>query len=438
MLNDNLFGQTYNQIQKAVFGETAQNFQMIVAPIAFTFQTAGLGQMDPATYQLVSQMPVWSPVATFGQNGTTLFSAYRQLLANVTFKVDDSKAKDLAQQASQINGLQRQLSEEQANTTQAYNVAKANGGDVFIAMYPTIKDWLGGPGSTYVTKINTLTKSINELSDKYANDLASMQGDSSLSESLKATQIPTEAPASGTNRRGWILVADSGGKLQWQPEFVVTKTPDQVRQDLAGGSVGGFKVNLDGSSNQGSEVHSFADAKAGYESLFFSIGGEGGWDKLDINNDEKNVHVEISVESSMTNVVTPGVWFNGGFLKNLAQNRAGAGYQLVNGWSVTGKSNAAFGENGLLSTMVAALVLVTKPSVTVSLSEAAFKRNYEKIKASGGLRIGPFTFGGKGGHESDYTLTTNGSTSFTASSTSSDPLIIGIAVGFPGIGSPST
>jgi len=436
MLNDDLFGQSYDQIQTAVFGKGSQFFQMIASPIPFSFGTPGPGQMDPSTYQILSQMPVWSPTGTFGQNGTTLFSAYRQLLANVTFKVDPSKQADLARQASQINDLQRQLTQAQADANQAYNVAKNNGGVVFAAQYPTISDWLKGPGSTYTTKITGLTSSVNQLNDKYSSDLAAMQGDMSLKESLAALKAPDGTPAGGASKPGWVAVPDSGGTLQWQPEFVLTKSPADVVRDLSQGTVGSFRVQLSSAISSQSMKHSWAGADASYERVFFAVNVGGSWDKLDIDDNDQSVEVDISVVSSITDLVTPGVWFNGGFLKNLAQNQGAAGYSLASGWNVSGAKPAAFGQDGLVSTMVASLVLVYKPSVTVKMSASAFKRNQQKITANAGLRIGPFSFGGQGGHESDYKLTTSGGTSFTAESTSPDPQIIGIAVGFPGIGKP--
>lgn len=432
MLNETLFSQTYDQITKSAIGAGLQNFQMIAATIPFDFQTAGPGQMDPGIYQIVSQMPVWSAVGTYGLDGTTLFSAYRQLLANVTFKVDPAKQADLARQASQINEQQRQLNAALANQNQAYNVAVSNGGAVFAAQYPTINDWLAGPGSTYAQQVSTLTAAIKVLNDKYANDLAAMQGDQSLTDSLNATISPATAPSAGPAKPGWILVPDSGGTLQWQPEFVLGKTPDQVIQDLTSGTSGGFQLTLSTARGSSSSTHSWAGADGGYNSLFFSVGGSGGWDKLDIADDDASVQVDISVKSATTDIVTPGVWYNGGFLKNLAQNQGAGGYQLAAGWTPTGATNAAFGEHGLLSTMVAQLLLVYQPAVTITMAASTYQRNYQKINASGGLRIGPFSFGGSGGHTSDYTLKTDGSTSFTVTSTSTIPQLIGVSVGFPG------
>lgn len=294
------------------------------------------------------------------------------------------------------------------------------------------------PGSTYAQQVTTLTAAIKVLNDKYANDLASMQGDQSLTDSLNATIAPTTAPSAGPAKPGWIMVPDSGGTLQWQPEFVLNKSPDQVIQDLTSGTSGGFTLNLTTAEGSGSTTHSWAGADAGYSNWFFSVDGSGGWDKLDIDDNDSDVQVEISVKSATTDIVNPGVWYNGGFLKNLAQNQGAGGYQLAAGWSPTGTTTAAFGEHGLVSTMVAQLLLVYQPSVTITMSASTYQRNYEKINASGGMRIGPFTFGGSGGHTSDFTRSTDGKTSFTYTSTSRIPQLIGIGVGFPGGVTPST
>lgn len=437
MLNQNLFGQSYSQIQKAVFGETAANFQMLGAPMTYDFVPAGPGQMDPKTYQVVSQMPVWSALGDFSQDGTTLFSAYSQLLSHVTFKVDPGKAADLKQQQAQLTDIQNQLQQAQTNTTQAYNVAVANGGAVFKAMYPTIQDWLNGPGSTYKNEIDKLTAVNIKLFNAYSNDLADvLHGDQSLHDAMVAIQVPEGSPAGGVSPKpGWVAVADSGGVLRWQPEFAVQKSATEVQQALSQGSVGGFSVALDAAKTSTALSKTWAGGSTSFGSFFWRVSASGGWEAMDVSQDEQGVKVQISVKSSMQVPVDPGVWYNGGFLRNLALNDSGGGYQLASGWKPTGTgSNVAFGKDGLVRSDIAALVVVYQPSVEVTMSAATYQRNYQKIEAGGGLSIGPFSFGGHGGSVKDYKLSTNGSTTFTASSTSTYPLIIGIGVGFPGTG----
>jgi hypothetical protein len=48
------------------------------------------------------------------------------------------------------------------------------------------------------------------------------------------------------------------------------------------------------------------------------------------------------------------------------------------------------------------------------------------------VRIGPFTFGGSGGHTSEFTKSTAMANTFSGSSTSLNPQIIGVIVSFPG------
>jgi hypothetical protein len=66
------------------------------------------------------------------------------------------------------------------------------------------------------------------------------------------------------------------------------------------------------------------------------------------------------------------------------------------------------------------------------MSSSTYQQNYQKFEASGGFRIGPFSFGGSGGHESEYIHSTSGTNTFEGESTSDNPLIIGVIVAFPG------
>ena len=439
MLNDNLFGQTYQQLAKGVFQGSASNFQMITSSLLYNFGTAGPNQMDPATYQIVSTMPVWSPTADYSQNATTLFSAYRSLLSSaVTFKVDPSKQADLDQQKSQLAALDRQQQQAQTDMYQAYYVAKNNGGPLFDQQYPTFGAWAAGPGSTFQTKIDGLTASVNQVTKKYTNDLANLLSDDQLNQSLQALVPPDQSPANGGSKPGWIAVPDAGGTLRWQPEYNLTSTPDQVVQSLTAGSTGGFSVSLDAAQSSSSMSKSWAGGSASRDVAFFAVSVGGSWSNLNINNSDESVKVEISVKSSVYVPVNPGVWFNGGFLSNLAKNNTAGGYQLSSGWTATGSgANVAFGPNGLLSTSVAALVLVFQPSVSVTLSQSAFQQVSKSWSGSAGLRVGPFTFGGSGGSQSQYTSSSSGGTTLTATSTSTSPQIIGLSVGFPGVGQPN-
>ncbi len=68
------------------------------------------------------------------------------------------------------------------------------------------------------------------------------------------------------------------------------------------------------------------------------------------------------------------------------------------------------------------------------MESSTYTKHKTVIEASGGLQIGPFTFGTKGGSTNIQVNTTGNKTSLSNVSTSDDPLIIGMVVAFPGVG----
>jgi hypothetical protein len=235
---------------------------------------------------------------------------------------------------------------------------------------------------------------------------------------------------------GWTKVADMGGVIRWKPEFMIGTTGEDWRAKLSSGSQGAFEVELDASDEQGTLSKSWAGASASYESFFWGVDADGSWQKLDLTSNDKSVKATISVKSSTLVTVTPGAWYDGGFMSDLAKSQGGSGYVLEAPWTPKGDTNNMFGAGGLLSTRVGQLVVVYQPSYEITMSQSTFEEHHEEYEASLGFRIGPFHFGGSGGHESGYTHTTEGKTTFKGGSTSSDPLIIGVVVAFPGVNEP--
>jgi len=69
-----------------------------------------------------------------------------------------------------------------------------------------------------------------------------------------------------------------------------------------------------------------------------------------------------------------------------------------------------------------------KPTFTITVSQSTFKSFVEKFKTSIGLRIGPFTFNADGGSEKSGWNASQAGSSFTGTSTSDSPLILGVTI----------
>lgn len=435
MKNQNLLSQTYNQIKSEALGGGNVNFQLLGNPIDFMWPVAATGKENLAAYQLMSMMPKWSPVGSFEAGDSNFFSAYSRVFTLLTFKVSSEKENDLAGLKDQCTTASNTLTQIATDTSSAYGVASQNGGSVFKVMYPDIAAWLAGPGSVFVSQTRSQTAVVKTLLDQYANFLAMFCTDSTIKEDADKMKTPS-GPIGESAPAGWTKVENSDGSLSWSPIFNISTSGQDWRAKLTAGTAGGFTVNLDASKADSDIEKSWAKGSAGYDAIFWSVSGSGGWERDTEISSDTSVQATVKVQSSTVVPITPGSWYDGGLMKNLALNTAGAGIRLEAPWTVKGDqgSQSVFGQYGLLSTRVSGLVVVYKPSYSIVMKSSTFKSFHEKIDAKAGLRIGPFTFGSSGGHETTKVSSTGDRTTIESTSTSDNPLIIGITVAFPGVG----
>jgi hypothetical protein len=328
----------------------------------------------------------------------------------------------------------------QANSdmNQAYLSSKQNGGVIFAARYPDINAWLSNApeAAAYISAINNATAAYKRALDlKLELESAAMPAE--LQNAINLMKMPTGDPASMAAPIGWIKVPDGSGILRFQPEYKIDTTGGDWRAALTQGTQGSFAISLNSADQSADFKKSWAGGSAGIQTPFWGVSGGGGWEKSDIFNQDSGISVKVSVQSSTRVKVNPGDWYDGGFMSELAkstQGPNGQGYTILAPWVAKGGpgSSSLFGQYGLAGTRVAELVLAYKPSFDITMSANTYQQNKQKFEASGGLRIGPFTFGGSGGHQSEFSKSTAKLNTFSGGSTSENPQIIGVIVGFPG------
>ncbi|MDJ0840311.1 MAG: hypothetical protein QNK37_27625 [Acidobacteriota bacterium] len=434
--NQNLLSQTYHQIVKEVVGEGNTNFQMLGSPVSFSWPVAPAGQLSPQAYQFMSAAPTYSAVGDAADLSVSrLFDNYRMVLMHVGYKLSHEAMEQAREFSNRATELQNHLTELSGAMNSAYEVQKQNGGAIFNAQYPSITDWLNGPGQTWKERQKTLMAHVNELMAQQ-RALDSAQQSNILGDILKMTQSP-EGHATGPLPHGWTRVPRSDGVLEWQPSFNIGTTGQDWRAELTNGTIGAKSITLSASKSSDAVKKSWAGANGSRTGIFWSAYANGSWSETNISKSDKTVKANISFKSSTVVPITPGAWYNGGFLRQLAHaGNDGTGYQILEPYTATEGEHALFGKNGICPTMVTGLVVVYKPSFEVTMKSSTYKEHERKINAGGGFRIGPFSFGGSGGHYEHDVRTTGNTTTFGGSSTSDDPIIIGYTVGFPGLDHP--
>lgn len=440
MSYEKLYTQTYHQILAgALGGGDNQYFQMLGSPQSFTWPVAPSGQIASQAYQIVSRMPVWSEVGNFAAGSSTFFDAYRQVLNHVTIKVSPEKQQDLIDLKDRLTKAENELRAVEMQLNQAYQVEAQNGGAIFKARYPTVVAWLNSSPSAQqlVDKQQRSASAVTALQDQlFALQAAFAPSD--LADALAAIQLPSGNPVDSPAPRGWTKVMSGGGTLEFQPDWMIGTTGQDWRAKLSKGSIGAFTVQLDASKSDSSLSKAWAHGSAGYGTPFWGVHVKGSWEKLDISGSDASIQATIDVQSSTIVDVSPGAWYNGGFLRDLARGAGGSGYVIEAPWVARGEegSPSLFGRYGLLSTQVSGLVVVSKLSVSITMASSTFEQHEQAISASAGLRIGPFDIGGDGGYHIKHVKATSGKTTFTAETSSLDPVIIGVLVAFPGVDKP--
>lgn len=437
MDNSNLFSQTYEQIVNNILGSGTQYFQMLGNPQSFNWPVAPAGQLAPEAYQLMSAAPSYSPIGEFGGVGTsTLFSNYTQVFSHVGFKVSPQFQKQIQDLSDQATIAQNNVVKATGAANSAYNVAKQNGGVFFTTQYPTPKDWFDGPGSTYLKQIETEKKKAIQIYENMQS-LNEANQPPSLQEALGLTKLPSGNPSDGNVPRGWTVVPDGAGVLRWQPAFTIATTSQNWRAELTNGSIGQKTLSLSTNKSSDSINKTWAGGNASYSNPFWGVYANGSWSETNISKADDSVTATITLQSATTVSITPGDWYEGGFLKQLSTAGGdGTGYQILSPYTATGGDHPLFGQKGLCSTMVTGLVVVYKPEFSVTMLSSTYNSFEQQIDASAGFRIGPFSFGGSGGHYQKNVTKTGNTTTFSGKSTSDDPVIIGVTVGFPGVEKP--
>ena len=433
-------GSMFRQMHDALSENLGlKHFQLIGTPKDFVWNPDPVGQMDPSAYQVISGMPLWSPVGRYASKDARLFDAVHQVWGNVRFKVSPEQAKNQRDLQNECNARSNAVTRARSDMNQAYLSSKQNGGLVFAAQYPDVATWLekSPEGAVYNEAFEEAAKVLlKAIKVKTALEYASMPND--LQRAIDAMHTPEGAPADTPAPAGWVKVADNSGIIRWQPEFKIETTGSDWRANLTAGSAGAFTIALKSSDDSTSYKNSFAGGSAGHHhGGFVHVSGPGGWEKTDLFDKDSSVNVTISAKSSTRVKVDPGAWYPGGFLSELAKAKQGddsQGYTIVSPWVVKGgkDSSSIFGQYGLVSTRVSELLVVYKPSFEITMGASTYEKTKEKFETNAGIRIGPLSFGGPGGGKNEYKPSTSKPNTFSGESTSDNPQIIGVLVAFPG------
>jgi hypothetical protein len=416
-VDQSLMDQTYTQIQQKLLGAGA-NLQLVSPTIDWWWPTAPSGQIAARAFNLVNSIPKWSPVGEFSPSSAQLYNAYLQVLQQVNPTIPPDQQQAWTNAHNSLVAAQNTWQNDQTAMYRAWVVATGN-------LPP------GVPAPDYLTWQKSSGWADTLLTDQLqiakANQvMATVTGQQNpeLNKALAAATLPADK---NSLKPGFTTMDQGDGTLVPVPAYTIGTTGQDWVNLLSQG--GGNKLSISVSQSKSSDnmSKSWASANASYNAVFWSVEINGSWEKLDI--DQSDQSVEATIDMTVTNIqVSPGVWYDGAYMKTLAGNG-----QFFSPWTAKGGSSPIFGQNGLLQTMITGFVAAYQPSFTITMSASTYNQASQKFQAATGVRIGPFTFGGSGGHESNAVKKSASNGVFTGQSTATYPFIIGVTVATPGL-----
>lgn len=417
--DDQLFGQTYEQILSSVLGGSSDNFQLIYPYLDWWWPTAPSGQVAAPALSIMNSVPQWSAVGEYDPSGATLLNSYQQVLQHVNPTIPPDIQVAVTNAHNLLVAAQNQYQNDMTARNQAWAQANANLPPGVPA--PVWADWVVQSGWT-----GTLQKDSDAIAVAQRTYTQAFGAQSpTLTQALAAATPPA---STNTITPGWTAVNQGDGTLVPAPAYSMSTANGQDWVALLSQG-GGNHVTIKLGQSQGTYdfTKSWAGANASYDRVFWGIDVGGSWENWDLSESDRSVSAQIELTTTLV-TVQPGAWYNGGYLRTLR----GQG-NFFSPWTATGGPSPIFGEGGLLPLQVVGLVAGYQPSYEITMDASTYSEQYTKYEATAGIRIGPFRFGGSGGHESDTIAKSSSSTSFTGKSTATYPFLMGILTAQPGL-----
>ncbi|MEM7482109.1 MAG: hypothetical protein AAF481_13115 [Acidobacteriota bacterium] len=161
-------------------------------------------------------------------------------------------------------------------------------------------------------------------------------------------------------------------------------------------------------------------AKAGWTNGFVAVSGGGEYEEVNIDNTSDEFKMVSRLSSWQQFPIRPGGWYMGSQVAALENGPWQPGGIIGNG------TKKPWGQGGIFPLMISSLVVVMQPEVEINLGHSAYNEVRKKWGATAGVRIGPFTFGGKAGGSSKDVTFNEDTFSISAKDTTGVPKIFAV------------
>lgn len=398
---DKMWGLMYGSLIDSL-GLDPTTFQLIYPFSTWNWDSSPVGHLVSAEYDFYATVPQWSAVGAYQSSGTRLSDAYEKFLNALVVSADPV-------QKQKIKDQQNVVQDDQNRYTLALNAARA----AFKADKDAPKDfsnWLTDENGGYSYNkaivaarlvldkdMDFLTQLIEQSTDPTFKIAANRLADGKFWSLIDTSSLTSAISAPGYNKSrnymDWVTAVQSGGGMSGS----IAWTNSEESYDWE---------------------KTWAKGEAAASIDFFSLFIDGSWERQSWMSDASELSVTMNFEAWEALPIQDSGWLDPTFIK------ARANGEYRQGWN---KGNF-FGQTGAMAAMKTQMYVAYKPSFEIITGTKFTSEQQEKIKASGGLQIGPFVIGGSGGRESTIRNKKVTDSSFSGETDSELPFIFGVGV----------
>lgn len=370
-------------------------------------------------------MPSWGP--TYVPSALNFYDQYSAFLYAIALKGGNPALQQIADgYASNLTKARKQLNAD--NTAMfsdwaAFNAAQASAP---ASAQMTFQQWYSSNGWD-----KTITSDQNQVSAQYTL----------YNQALAAVGGPDYQTISKA-QAGVVLSAQSGSGItgldnSLYPAFTITSDLNDwyvsALQTLSSGSSPAIDITITLNDTNATNLQTSSYLSVGggvsYSSFFWGGSAAASYSQAqgaqDMTSLVEDMTMRYTAQAAQLFTVTPGNWYNSSMLSDfydqISPNSALANKQL-------------FGSSGVLNLRTGQLLVVLKPSVTLTSSQDKIKALYAQMQqnSSSSISIGGFCWSAQASHaqgasrfSSDVTTSSDG-TSITITDNTNSPKVLGI------------
>lgn len=414
--DDKPWGLLYRALIDSI-GLSPDDFQLIYPFTPWDWCRAQDGFVPAAQYDFCATAPQWSAIGAYVSSGDTVHQAYQQFLNVIPAQTDYRSLRQHLHDADDALVM----------ATNRYTLATTSAASAFANQVgdhpPSFSEWLGGErGRSYQTRIAAAQVAMNQAQAHYAALVAQCE--------LPGASGLGEAQRRCGHDDFLVRYADLNlMRLPKVPDWRIDQNAaDWVAKVEAGEGPAGVTLGFSNREAPYDFSQTWAGRRGRIRQLFWQVRINGRWERIDEFEFDNKLEISVDFQAVDRIGIRPGAWFDDAFARSMIDGPFMPGYSPFGGDTIETRGQPVFGERGFFGLIKNGMCVGHKPSFAIRTTTSTFRRFVDPFKAATGLRIGPFTFEAEGGSLAAGWKADAAAQTFTGTTSSRHPLIIGATV----------